>query len=183
MFARKGYFASRVSDIAEEAGVAHGLLYHYFASKEEVLETVFRDTWRELLDAIREVEESEESAREMLRKVAAIFLRAWRRDPDLVHVLVREIGRNAQMQEHVDEVGHVQAIERIVSRGQHAGEFRPDLDARLAAWIFYGAIDQILTAWVLDRLPHGDEEIARAERTVVEVVCGGFERAREAATA
>src|SRR5437868_13007073 len=89
VFAQKGFHTCRVGDIAEEAGVAHGLLYHYFASKDELLEIVFRETWAELLDAIRLVEESGEPAREQLRQVAAIMLRSWRRDPDLIRVSVR----------------------------------------------------------------------------------------------
>src|SRR3954453_4208417 len=84
VFARKGFHTCRVGDIAEEAGVAHGLLYHYFASKDELLEIVFRETWAELLDAIGGVEESGVGAREQLRQVAAIMLRAWRREPDLI---------------------------------------------------------------------------------------------------
>ena len=60
VFARKGYHTSRVGDIAEEAGIAHGLLYHYFSSKEEVLETVFRENWSELLEAFARIEASGE---------------------------------------------------------------------------------------------------------------------------
>jgi AcrR family transcriptional regulator len=184
VFARKGYHSSRVGDIAEEAGVAHGLLYHYFASKEEVLETVFRETWRDLLDAVREVEESGAPAREQLRQVAAILLRSWRRDPDLVRVLVREVARSPQMQRQVEEIGHAfSALERIVVRGQADGELRADLDPRLASWIFYGALEEILTGWVLGQLPDGDDEVARAERTVVEVVCGGLAAGHTAAVA
>jgi AcrR family transcriptional regulator len=175
VFARKGYHTCRVGDIAEEAGVAHGLLYHYFASKEEVLETVFRENWSDLLEAVKAVEESGEPAREQLRQVAAILLRSWRRDPDLVRVLVREVARSPQVQLRVAEIGEAfQAIERIVRRGQEAGEFRSDLDPRLAAVIFYGALEEILTSWVLGQLPDGDDEVARAERTVVELVCGGL---------
>jgi AcrR family transcriptional regulator len=175
VFARKGYHTCRVGDIAEEAGVAHGLLYHYFASKEEVLETVFRENWSDLLEAVKAVEESCEPAREQLRQVAAILLRSWRRDPDLVRVLVREVARSPQVQLRVAEIGEAfQAIERIVRRGQEAGEFRSDLDPRLAAVIFYGALEEILTSWVLGQLPDGDDEVARAERTVVELVCGGL---------
>ncbi len=175
VFARKGYHTCRVGDIAEEAGVAYGLLYHYFSSKEEVLETVFRETWSELLEAMRGVEESGAPAREQLRQVAAILLRAWRRDPDLVRVLVREVARSPQMPRRVEEIGQAfRAIERIVARGQEEGEFRAELDARLASWIFYGAIEEILTGWVLGQLPDGDEEVAKAERTVVEVIGGGF---------
>jgi TetR/AcrR family fatty acid metabolism transcriptional regulator len=175
VFARKGYHTCRVGDIAEEAGVAHGLLYHYFVSKEEVLETVFRDTWTEVLDAFTAVETSDEPPREQLRHVAAILLRSWRRDPDLVRVLVREVARSPQVQTKVDELGQAfKAIERIVSRGQKEGAFRSDLDPRLASWIFYGGIDEILTGWVLGQLPDGDEEVAAAERAVVEVLCEGI---------
>jgi TetR/AcrR family fatty acid metabolism transcriptional regulator len=179
-FARKGYHACRVGDIAEEAGVAHGLLYHYFASKEELLETVFRETWSDLLEAVKAVEESGEQAREQLRQVAAILLRSWRRDPDLVRVLVREVARSPQVQLRVAEIGEAfEAIERIVRTGQETGEFRSDLDPRLVAVIFYGALEEILTGWVLGQLPDGDDEVARAERTVVELVCGGLaEQAR-----
>ena len=182
VFARKGYHGCRVGDIAEEAGIAHGLLYHYFASKEEVLETIFRETWSDLLEAVRKVEESGEPAREQLRQVAAILLRSWRRDPDLVRVLVREVARSPQMQRQVEEIGQAfSAIERIVARGQAERELRSDLDGRLASWIFYGAIEEILTGWVLGQLPDGDEEVARAERTVVEILCGGLAAEREPA--
>ena len=97
VFARRGFHAARVGDIAEEAGVAHGLLYHYFSSKEEVLETIFNETWADLLEAVRDVEESGDPAQVQLRHVAAILLRSWRRDPDLVRVLVRGSTRSSQL--------------------------------------------------------------------------------------
>jgi TetR/AcrR family transcriptional regulator, fatty acid metabolism regulator protein len=174
-FARKGYHACRVGEIAEEAGVAYGLVYHYFSSKEEILETIFRETWGELLAAMRMVEESGEPAAEQLRQVAAILLRAWRREPDLVRVLVREVARSPELQRRVDEIRQAfVAIQRIVVNGQAEGEFRADLDPQLASWIFYGALEEILTGWVLGQLPDGDQEIALAERTVVELVAGGL---------
>jgi TetR/AcrR family transcriptional regulator, fatty acid metabolism regulator protein len=175
VFARKGYHASRVGDIAEEAGVAHGLLYHYFASKEDLLETIFRETWSDLLGAVHAVEESGEPAGEQLRQVAAILLRSWRRDPDLVRVLVREVVRSGEIQRRVDEVREAfQALERIMTRGQLTGDFRADIDPRLASVIFYGALEEILTGWVLGQLPDGDDEIALAERTIVDILRGGL---------
>jgi AcrR family transcriptional regulator len=175
VFARKGYHSCRVGDITQEAGVAHGLLYHYFDSKEAVLETVFRETWTEVLDAFTAVENSGDPPREQLRHVAAILLRSWRREPDLVRVLVREVARSPQVQSKVDELRQVfDAIERIVARGQRDGAIRSDLEPRLASWIFYGAIEEILTGWVLGQLPDGDEDVAAAERTVVEVLCEGM---------
>ena len=175
VFARTGYHDCRVGDITEEAGVAHGLLYHYFTSKEEVLEAVFRDAWTEVLDAFRAVEASDESPREQLSHIAAILLGSWRRDPDLVRVLVREIGRSPQVQRKVGELAQAfEAIERIVASGQHEGVFRSDIDARLLSWIFYGSIEEILTGWVLGQLPDGDADVERAERTVVDVLCNGM---------
>jgi AcrR family transcriptional regulator len=175
VFARKGFHASRVGDIAEEAGIAHGLLYHYFDSKDELLETIFHDTWSELLAAMRDVEESEAAAREQLRGVAAILLRSWRRDPDLVRVLVREVARSPHLQERLVEVGEAfAAIRRMIERGQASGDFRADLDARLASFVFYGALEETLTGWAFGQLPDDDEQVELAERTIVDVVCAGF---------
>lgn len=175
VFARNGYHTSRVADIAEEAGIAHGLLYHYFASKEEVLETVFRENWGQLLERVHAVEASDEGADEKLRGIAKILLRTWRNDPALVTVMVREVARSANLQGQVDVVGEAfTTIQRVIEQGQAEGTFRSDLDPRLASWVFYGALEELLTGWVLGQLPDGDEEVARAERTVVEVVCGGL---------
>jgi AcrR family transcriptional regulator len=182
VFARKGYHTCRVGDIAEEAGVAHGLLYHYFRSKEELLETIFRETWRDVLDAVRSVEETDESARDRLAGIAKILLRAWRRDPDLVSVLVREVTRTSHLQQRIVETEAAFAgIERIIVRGQQDGEFRAELDARMASFVFYGALEEILTGWVLGQLEDGDEAITRAENTVVDVICTGLAADREAA--
>jgi AcrR family transcriptional regulator len=179
VFARKGFHGARVGDVASEAGVAHGLVYHYFSSKDELLETIFRETWAALLAAMREVEESDDAAREQLRKVGAIVLRTWTRDPDLVRVLVNEVTRGPQLQQEIAEIRQAfQAIERIVAAGQRRGELREKLDPRLAAVVFYGALEEILTGWLLGELPGGEADVAEAERAVVDIVCGGLDRAR-----
>ena len=175
VFARKGFHASRVGDIAEEAGVAHGLLYHYFRSKDEVLECIFTETWADIIAAARMVEETDEPARERLAGVAKILLRAWRRDPDLVRVVVREIVRAPELQRRLPLIREsFAAIERIVARGQEDRQFRTEVDARLVSFVFYGALEEILTGWVLGTLEDGDAQIAAAEQTVVEIVCGGL---------
>ena len=175
VFARSGYHTSRVGDIAEEAGIAHGLLYHYFSSKDEVLRTVFRESWSRLIDALHAVEQADDPPPEQLRKIAAVLLRSWRNDPDLVRVLVREVARSPHLAEQVGEVREAfLVIQRVIERGQETGVFRQDLDARLASWIVYGSLEELLTGWVLGQLEDGDEEVARAERTVIDVVCGGL---------
>jgi AcrR family transcriptional regulator len=175
VFARRGYHGSRVGDIAEEAGVAHGLLYHYFSSKEQVLQTIFRENWGELLERFRSVEAADEPAGEKLGGIAKILLRTWRNDPDLVTVMVREVARSPQLQGQVEEVEEAFAIvQRVIEQGQAEGTFRRDVDARLAGWIVYGGLEEVLTGWVLGQLPDGDDEVARAERTAIDLALGGL---------
>jgi TetR/AcrR family transcriptional regulator, fatty acid metabolism regulator protein len=182
VFASKGYHTCRVGDIAEEAGIAHGLLYHYFSSKEQVLQTVFRENWTELLEVFARIESSEEPPPDQLAAIAKTLLRAWRDRPDLVRVMVREVARSPQLQAQVDEIREgFLVIQRVIERGQADGSFRPEIDARLASWVFYGGLEELLTGWVLGQLPDGDEEVARAERTVVDLVCGGLTRVGAAA--
>ena len=102
VFAAQGYEKSRVGDVAREAGVAYGLVYHYFDSKEAVLEAVFREAWGRLLAAMTLAEQTAGTAPERLELVVKIVLRTWRDDPDLVRLLVREVTRNPHIQDELD---------------------------------------------------------------------------------
>jgi AcrR family transcriptional regulator len=176
VFARKGFHASRVGDIAEEAGVAHGLLYHYFTSKDEVLEAVFHENWSVLLERIANVEETDEPAADQLRHIATIVLRTWLHLPDVVRVVIREFGRSPELEERLGELTQpINAIQRVIERGVERGEFRRDIDPRFAAAVVYGSIDELLTAWVLGRLPAEEEDVAAAERTLLEVSLLGLQ--------
>jgi TetR/AcrR family fatty acid metabolism transcriptional regulator len=175
VFARHGYHPSKVSAIATEAGVAYGLVYHYFGSKEGLLETIFRRTWANMLEAVEEVERSDAPAREQIRAIARIVLGAWENDPELIRVLIREVARGPQLQHEIDEIQHAfAALERIVVRGQERGELRSELEPRLAAWILYGALEEILTGWVFGNLAASPDDVARAEAAVVGVLCDGL---------
>src|SRR5215211_917904 len=175
VFAEKGFHEARVGDIAEEAGIAYGLVYHYFDSKEALLETIFRTTWGEMLARVEEVEAAGVPAPEAVRQVTALLLRTWRRDPDLVRVLVREVTRNQHVQQEIEEItAAMETLERIVRRGQESGEFRQDVDPRLAAVVFYGALEEVLSSWVLGQLRDRDADIARAEQNVVALLTGGL---------
>jgi TetR/AcrR family fatty acid metabolism transcriptional regulator len=175
VFARKGYRAARVGDIAEEAGVAHGLLYHYFRSKDEVLETVFRDTWQLLVVETARIEASGVPLREQLRRFARIYLGSWLMTPELIGVLVREIARSPQVGERVDEIAEVfRGLDRIIGAARDHGEVRADCDATFAAWAVYGSLEEILTGWALGQLPAEEEDVERAVATVVDVAWAGL---------
>ena len=92
-----------------------------------------------------------------------------------MRVVIREIARTEEISEHVGElVRPVGAIRRVIERGQATGVFRSDLDADLAAIVFYGGIDELISGWVLGRLSGDAEEVAAATRHVVDVLCGGL---------
>jgi len=175
VFADNGYHGSRVGDIAEDAGVAHGLLYHYFASKEDVLRTIFVENWGQLITRFRAVEESHESAAEKLEGIAKILLRTWRNDPALVTVMVREVARSQHLQDQVVEVREAFAIlQRVIEEGQAAGEFRRDVDPRFASWIVYGGLEEVLTGWVLGGLPDAEADVTVAETTAIDLALRGL---------
>ena len=176
VFARKGFHASRVGDIAEEAGVAHGLLYHYFKSKDEVLQAVFQENWSLLVSRIASVEETDEPAADQLRHISAIVLRTWLHLPDVVRVVVQEFGRSPELAERIGELTlPIDALQRVIARGIESGEFRRDIDPTFAATVVYGSIDELLTGWVLGRLPAGEEDVAKAEQTLFEVTLRGLQ--------
>jgi TetR/AcrR family fatty acid metabolism transcriptional regulator len=176
VFARKGFYASRVGDIAEEAGVAHGLLYHYFKSKDQVLEAVFHENWSLLVARIESVEETDEPAADQLRHISAIVLRTWLHLPDVVRVVIQEFGRSPELGERIGELTlPIDALQRVITRGIESGEFRKDIDPTFAATVVYGSIDELLTGWVLGRLPSGEADVAKAEQTLIELILVGLQ--------
>jgi len=186
VFARQGFHACRVSDIADEAGVAYGLLYHYFPSKEEVLNTLFLERWGVMLEMIREVDREQIPVREKLDAIASFIVDSYRHDPDLMKVIIVEVTRAANSfgQTHLGQIREAyRMIGTIVTKAQQEGVFKADIDAEFAAMTFYGAIEQVLTGWIFGLLPQGDEHFERAKQMVVETVCGGLEVAPRAPTA
>ena len=175
VFARKGFHAARVGDIAEEAGVAHGLLYHYFRSKDEVLATIFGDTWDLLQDDTERIERADVSLREQLRRFARIYLGSWLMTPELVSVLVREIARSPEVSGGWVQIrGVIASLQRMIEAAKARGDVRADCNVTLATWAVYGALEEILTGWVLGQLPSGEEDVERAVASIVEVAWVGL---------
>jgi TetR/AcrR family transcriptional regulator, fatty acid metabolism regulator protein len=178
VFARQGFHTCRVSDIADEAGVAYGLVYHYFASKDEVLDTLFLERWNVMLELIREVDGQDVPVREKLTAIAAFIVDSYRHDPDLMKVIIVEVTRAANSfgDTHIDKIREAyELIGGMISQAQQQGVFKAEIDSRFAAMAFYGAIEQLLTGWIFDLLPQGEEHFERAKWLVVETVCGGLE--------
>jgi AcrR family transcriptional regulator len=178
VFARQGFHACRVADIADEAGVAYGLVYHYFASKDEVLDTLFLERWQVMLELIREVDAEPLPVREKLRAIASFIIDSYSHDPDLMKVIIVEVTRAANSfgDTHIGTIRDAyELIGKIVQQAQDEGVFKAEIEARFAAMVFYGVIEQLLTGWIFDLLPQGEEEFEQAKSVVVETVCGGLE--------
>jgi AcrR family transcriptional regulator len=178
VFARQGFHAARVSDIAREAGVAYGLVYHYFDSKEQMLNELFSERWSLLLDAISQADVELASPRDKLEAAAGFIIESYRHDPELMKVIIVEVTRAANTfgRTHLPEIRQAyDQIAKIVADAQEAGEFRDDVSPDFAAMLFYGAIEQLLTGWIFEVVPGGDEDFERAKGLVVETICGGLE--------
>ena len=185
VFAKRGFHHCRVSDVADEAGVAYGLVYHYFRSKEEILNTLFLERWQIMLDAIAEIDGREMPAREKLYAVASFIIDSYRHDPDLMKVIIVEVTRAANSfgAIHLDKIREAyEGIAGIVESARTEGSFKSGIPAEFAAMCFYGAIEQLLTAWIFEVMPKTDEEYERAKGLVVEAICGGLESGANGAT-
>jgi TetR/AcrR family transcriptional regulator, fatty acid metabolism regulator protein len=178
VFARQGYHTTRVAEIADEAGVAYGLVYHYFRSKEAVMNELFTERWSLLLAAGEQVEESADSPRQKLAAIAGFIIDSYRHDPELMKVIIIEVTRAANSfgRTHLPEIRQAYAqVARIVADAQRDGSFRADLDPDFVGRSFYGIIEQVLSGWVFDLTPTADEEFDAACEMVVELICGGLE--------
>jgi AcrR family transcriptional regulator len=178
VFARQGFHSTRVSDIADEAGVAYGLVYHYFSSKDEVLNELFTERWSLLLAAIDEADRGEASPRSKLEAVAGFIVESYRHDPELMKVIIVEVTRAANSfgRTHLPEIRRAyDSIGRIVAEGQKSGEFRRDIDPAFASMSFYGAIEQLLTGWIFEVIPAGAGDFEQAKGLVVATICDGLE--------
>jgi TetR/AcrR family fatty acid metabolism transcriptional regulator len=178
VFARQGFHNCRVSDIAAEAGVAYGLVYHYFDSKDQMLNELFTERWSLLLAASEEADRGLETPREKLATVAGFIIDSYRHDPELMKVVIVEVTRAANSfgRTHLPEIRKAyDLIEKIVADAQADGSFRRDIDAAFASMLFYGAIEQLLTGWIFGVVPGEDDDFERAKGLVVETICAGLE--------
>jgi len=182
VFARTGFHRARVSDIAGEAGIAYGLVYHYFKSKEEILDTIFNERWNGFLETVDTIADSPASTQERLVGITATILGAYRVHPEWVKVLVLEIQRSSRFAEpgQIRAVGKLfDAVGRILRDGQAKGEVRGDLDPDVAAYVVIGGLEMIITGLVLgvikiDASQTEHDYYLNVARTVVSIYLRGL---------
>ena len=154
VFAQKGFFNSKVADIAGEAGIADGTVYLYFKSKEEILHSIFDRAMEEFIgEGKREIDGIEE-ADKRLRKIAELHLEKLGADRNLAVVFQVELRGSTKFMEEFSATGFAEylgIIHQTIEDGQQAGAFRKDLNATVCSKILFGALDEMVTNWILSK--------------------------------
>lgn len=154
VFARNGYFNSKVADIARAADVADGTVYLYFKSKDEILHSIFDQNMAEAIEAARELVKTADDPREKLRRIACLHLERLGGDRDLAVVFQVELRGSTKFMQEFSAAGFAQylaLLRQIFEEGQRAGVFRKDLNAKVAAKILFGALDEMATNWIISK--------------------------------
>lgn len=163
VFARNGYFNSKVADIARAAGVADGTVYLYFKSKEEILHSIFDQNMAEAIAADRELIDKLSDPREKLRRIATLHLERLGADRDLAVVFQVELRGSTKFMQEFSAAGFAEylgLLRTIFEEGQRAGVFRKELNAKVAAKIFFGALDEMATNWIISKRSYKLEPMA-----------------------
>ena len=173
VFAKKGFFNSKVADVASEAGIADGTVYLYFRSKDEILHSVFDRAMEEFIaEGKREIAEIAE-ADKRLRRIAELHLERLGADRDLAIVFQVELRGSTKFMEEFSAAGfaeYLSIIHRTIEEGQQTGVFRKDLNATICSKILFGALDEMVTNWILSKKPY---PLAPVADEVLKVFFGG----------
>jgi TetR/AcrR family fatty acid metabolism transcriptional regulator len=173
MFARNGYFQSQVADIARDAGVAAGTVYLYFRSKDDLLVSLFERTMREAIAEGRAALDGMADPEARLRRIARLHLERLGRDRDLAVVFQVELRQSTKFMEQFSSTylrDYLGLIRETIADGQRTHAFRTDVNPTLAAKVFFGALDEMATNWVLSKRRYS--LIAEADG-VVDLFVGG----------
>ncbi len=165
VFARNGYYNSRVSDIAREAGIASGTIYLYFKTKDDILVTLFRDKMAEWVGQVRREIASEPDAVAKLRRLVALHFQVLERNPDLAEVVQVELrqGHKFFRGASAHEVSaYFELIRSVLEEGVASGQVRHDVPLKVATKMLFGAMDQMATSWVLGKRTYRLTEAADA---------------------
>lgn len=174
VFAKKGYFNSKVADIAKEAGIADGTVYLYFKGKEEILHSIFNRAMEEFIDDGRKKLSQISSAEEKLRRIAKLHLERLGTDRELAIVFQVELRGSTKFMREFSAAGfadYLDVIRRTIAEGQASGELRSDIKPIVAAKIFYGALDEMVTNWILSKKSY---PLAPMAREVMKIFLGGI---------
>jgi TetR/AcrR family fatty acid metabolism transcriptional regulator len=154
VFAQKGYFNSKVADIASEAGIADGTVYLYFKSKDEILHSIFDQSMETFIAEGKEQLSPDDTPVERLEKIARLHLSRLGADRDMAVVFQVELRGSTKFMQEFSAAGfhdYLELIRKTIEEGQTSGVFRTDIKPITAAKVLYGALDEMVTNWILSQ--------------------------------
>ena len=176
VFAQNGFFQSQVADVARVAGVAAGTVYLYFKGKDDLLVSIFERSMRDVLAEGRAAIDGVSDPAERLRRLAHLHLGRLGRDKHLAVVFQVELRQSVKFMERFSETflqDYFKLIRQAIADGQHSGAFRKDVNATTATKIFFGALDEMATNWVLSRRKY---DLPAEADAVVDLFINGVRR-------
>jgi TetR/AcrR family transcriptional regulator, fatty acid metabolism regulator protein len=174
VFAERGFFVSRISDIADRANVADGTVYLYFKNKDEILASAINTAFDGFMSRARTELEKLASPTERLRRLAFLHLEALGSNRNMAVVFqmeLRQSTRSLSEFSHQHLVEYFNLVRQAIIDGKASGEFRPQMPEKIAANCFFGAIDEMVTSWVLSEK---DYPLANAADPLLDILLNGM---------
>ena len=188
IFARRGFFAAKVSDVAKEAGVADGTIYLYFKSKDDLLISLFERRMQQVNALLRTAVAGIKSPREQLQKFIRTYLQLVHDEPTAVEVLTIELRQSSKFMKDYENphfADFLRLLGGIIAAAQDCGELERSIPAHVAARMIFGVLDELALAWVLAKQPFGHNaagarpkkfDIVRAADWVITLVSQGLDQ-------
>ena len=176
VFARNGFYNSRVSDIAREAGIASGTIYLYFKTKDEILVTLFREKMAAFVALLRADIARERDPEAKIRRLVRLHFEVLEANPDMAEVVQVELrqGQKFFRGASAHEISaYFELIGAVLQEGVASGVFRRDLPVKIATKMLFGAMDQLTTSWVLGKRGY---RLADAAEPVANIFLKGVTR-------
>lgn len=174
---QKGFHKARMSDIAQEAGISYGLVYHYFRSKEDLFETILNRWWDGLFGILDGIRKSGSEVREKLGRIVQYYLGTYHQHPELVTIFITEISRSSSNLTPDRLKNFMKLMSRtdaVMAEGQKAGLLRKDVKPRYLTYMFLGALETFVTAMVLvDQSLNRDSQVGRIAEAILDVFMNG----------
>lgn len=187
VFARRGFFAARVSEIAKDAGVADGTIYLYFKSKDDLLISLFENRMKQVNETLRAAIADELRTLDQLRAFIKAYLRLVHDEPAATEVLTIELRQSNKFMkeyENAEFADFLRLLGGLIAKGQEAGELDDAVPPHVAARMIFGMLDELALAWVLAKQPINATkpkkfDIVRAADWVVALVTTGLGKKQE----
>jgi TetR/AcrR family transcriptional regulator, fatty acid metabolism regulator protein len=174
---QRGFHKARMSDIAKEADISYGLVYHYFESKEDLFDAIINHWWDGLFGLMSRIRKSSDPVREKLEQIILHFLDTYQREPELVNIFITEISRSTSnlTPGRLDNFkSFISLTEEIIKEGQDKGMLRHDFKARYLTYIFLGSLETFVSTMVLaNQKIRGNPQKDRIAESILEVFLNG----------